>query len=462
MQEFNTINVEARFIKSILKNIYLPIIPIATTGDFLVSGVEYVYKNKLIKCTENGTLIGDASAYDNIVYVPRGSNSNERAPAANEFTICGPDFICGVGVRHAKYDTITSITSTKFIPGLNSSFQSDSDLYDAKTHRRLGKYLRWYRDNTGIDLMPLYNCFTGEDTTLVRIGNEGLTSYREDNKTVWMIPAFLNRHYKIYINSAHPVTICGAFLNEFGRIKAVGRENAKYVDELIDNHPMQLSNMSYATPVDFTMFTADDYVMSYNNDFYILIQTSNDNTPSIVVFESEHTYTGGRHITSREILGTVDYSMFNPPIKSSLIYGNYNASFPYSERLIEFLMGNVITSAEDIPKNIERIQNGLSVQNMYNMTTDVWDDKLRFILYNEYFSYKHNYFFNSKNPSQEEIQEKRIPYSKCVYASDESGTSKLVGLKNCEASKAFDVDLDITGYVDKDVENSIFKYRRKA
>jgi hypothetical protein len=38
--------------------------------------------------------------------------------------------------------------------------------------------------------------------------------------------------------------------------------------------------------------------------------------------------------------------------------------------------------------------------------------------------------------------------------------SKIVGIKNSPTKRTFTKQYDITGYVDKDVENTLFKYRR--
>jgi hypothetical protein len=41
----------------------------------------------------------------------------------------------------------------------------------------------------------------------------------------------------------------------------------------------------------------------------------------------------------------------------------------------------------------------------------------------------------------------------------EGADKVIIGLKNCKVRQDFTTKYDILGYVDKDVENSLFKYR---
>jgi hypothetical protein len=488
MARFNVSNVEVRFIHSLLKNTYLPILPTVTVGDYLVEGANYVYKDKIVHCKKSGELVDTTHSKDSLTYVHRTDSTPQNlklCAAVSSLALCGPRFICGMGPKRAEYSVEQTFSYSKPAYGLTYRYESPSDTYDVNTHIHLGRYLRWYRDNKGVDLMPLYNCFTGEDTSFVHIKGGKLTEGNDPTKTTWIVPAQLNKKYSIYINSSRPVSVCGAFLNDFGRVRYRGLENIKFVDEMLDNKVVECFNSNYNHPISFKTDTDRSELISFTNNFYIILQTDKSHNSSIVVIEGEEHLSDSKFITSREIfLDTQDYSRFNPGIKSSLVIFPSNHQIPYSSRLIEFLTEQAITSEEDIPKNIGRVQKALGVRGQYRMTEDVWDETLRYILYNNYFKYVNDYSFDRASLSQSTlrtiVKEKKIPEDRLVYLKnsegkfiDEDGTliedkngniqigkeKVIVGLKNLKSRQHFDNPYDITGYVDKDMENSLFKYR---
>jgi hypothetical protein len=190
---------------------------------------------------------------------------------------------------------------------------------------------------------------------------------------------------------------------------------------------------------------------------------------------------------------------------------------PYSNRLIEFLTENAISNAEDIPNNIGRIQNRLSISHNESLR-DVWSDELRFIVHHEYFKHTNKHYLHSSqlNRSYEPLTE--VPYDEYVvyntppefrynstgdsledsyYEYDKNAgvfkvlksqpnnwnthywtyyrysntegfkplkstsniSDNIAGFKNCKQKKTFEQSWDITGYIDKDVENKLFGYR---
>lgn len=467
MQKFNNINLESRFIKNILQNTYIPTLPIVTDGDFIVSGVEYCFKNHLIRCITTGRVTSSAAVVEGVVYVPRHPEKNPLivSPSASDSIVCAPDFICGVGVRKATYTIIEKISSDKNLSGLNYAYKSHTDKYDSETHKHLGNYLRWYRDSYGVDLLPFYNCFCGETYTLTQIKDNHLTDEYDSSKTVHIVPIHLNKRYTVFINSQHTVSMCGTFLNNNGRVLNPLKDDRKYMDEFLDNTVLQYESLSFHTPITYEMNTADPQLMSYNNNFYLIIQMNSSNFCPIVVLEGDYKANHSRLVTSTERYNdnanvNIDYSLFKPPVNPSLTLAPTSFYTPYSPRLIEYLTENVITNIDDIPKNILRIQDSLNMGYDGDLN-DVWSDEMRFLVYNKYFRYTSEHYFNgfqlddNYRPTTESMNTKTIPEDLKVI--DENG--EWVGTKNCKLRRTFETSYDITGYVDKDVENSLFRYR---
>jgi hypothetical protein len=465
MQKFNVDNVEARFIKNLLLNTYLPNFPIACVGDFIVGGCYYVYGNFVIRCDTSGVLTTpyDTSHLENIKYVKgynnNGSLFNKMSPTPSDFALCSTDFYCGVGIRAATYTAVCSFNHEKQLSGVTSNYISHSHIYDVGTHKQLGRYLRWYKSAYGVDLMPMYNCFVNHDITHSYLTSKGVQDGVRSNQTVWVIPALLNKTYQIFINSPSTVMVKGVFMNDFGRVRHKVDGEKVYLDTLLTDGVKIYNDTSYNNPITYTSFTNDSNLIQYSNDFYIMVQVPSTHSGSIVVIEGETQRQTHNIITSGEVYvgregewPTIDYSAFSPLVTPSIAIISGKSQLPYSDRLMEYLVGSAIHSAEDVPNNIYRLQDKLNITNKYNTDKDVWNNIIKYLLYNKHFAYTEKRYFNSNNPTQEEIS--KLPESKLVYKD-----GQLVGLKDMNNHMPTNVKYDILGFCDKDVENSLFKYK---
>lgn len=459
MQKFNTNNVESRFIKNLLLNTYLPNFPIAYSGDTIKAGATYTFGNNIIKCLTSGALLDSSHEYKDITFV-EGHNSDEtrfstHSPACGDSIVCGESVICGVGMRIAEYTILTDFTVNKQIPGLTSNFISHLNTYGEEAHKQLGKYLRWYKSAYDIDLMPLYNCFTNTETTHIHLNSSGIVDGNNPNVTTWIIPALPNKKYQIYINEPGRIFLGATFLNELGRVKC-RHLDVDYLDEILDNNLMMIEGSSYSRPIEFSVSTDDPVLINYSNNFYIVLQVSKNHTSSIAVIESDATSTSVP-ITSREIFvdrkdkkwKNIQYHQFNPLINSSLTNVSTSYSIPYSDRLIEYLLNNVIDTREDISMNIYRLQKELGVLDKYDLDKDVWSPLMKFLLHNKYFQRQPLYYVENN-----QLDLANIPDTKLVKDDE----NNIVGLKNVPIKKPHYQATDIVGFCDKDVENSIFRY----
>ena len=315
--------------------------------------------------------------------------------------------------------------------------------------------------------MPLYNCFTNNETTHIHLTPNGIVDEMNSEYTVWAVPVALNRYYQIFVSSPSTVMIKGAFLNNFGRVKMFSNAEEGYLDSLLNETVAIYNDTSYSNPITYRAFTNDKRLVDYSNDFYIIIQVPNNHSGSIAVIEGE-TLTHNQHmITSREVYlnrdgeyttgkkwaDIIDYDSFNPKVRSSLTIISGKTQLPYSDRLMEYLVNSAIHSSEDIPQNISRIQKELGISEKLGTEKDVWHSIMKYLLYSKHFSYTDSRYVNSINPTAEELS--HLSDTKICRAED--GT--LLGLKNMRNRRPSNIKVDILGFCDKDMENSLYKYK---
>ena len=65
----------------------------------------------------------------------------------------------------------------------------------------------------------------------------------------------------------------------------------------------------------------------------------------------------------------------------SLLKTNDGVSYPFSDRLVEYLVNAVVTQTEYLDGNIQKVQEALKIN---HKTLGIWDDSIRSYLYNYY------------------------------------------------------------------------------
>ena len=188
MLEFNKVSTESNFIKNLLATTYLPLIRTVREGDFIVADRLYIFKCNVIKCKQSGYLKGSYEALNGL-------------PAATYKVLEEYHF----GDKNGK---------------LCTNYISNSEGYDYKTHEFLGKYLRNLRDMYGLNLMPLYNCFSNQPVYGLhihpqRVGRDGF----EYETTVYKVPIRFNTTYTICIENLGVTSFAPAFIEHNNLLK---------------------------------------------------------------------------------------------------------------------------------------------------------------------------------------------------------------------------------------------------
>ena len=123
-------------------------------------------------------------------------------------------------------------------------------------------------------------------------------------------------------------------------------------------------------------------------------------------------------------------SGFKPISKIQLLAFNTGESYPFADRLVEYLSGSAITPVDGIADNIKRVQKVMAQNNHYFRTEGIWENQIQKIAY--------DYIMNAGpieyNPETGKLNDKRL------------GLHPRAGhSKKCQL-------YDILGFIDRDVE----------
>lgn len=399
MQQFYTNTIESKFIKDLIATTPLPTIDTLYKGKWIVPGCYYITDCNVVKAN---SVEGSVEAFQ---FDPDNFSS--------QLTIISP----------YKFDSS--------YPGLTSTYNSINDGYDSKTHYYLGNYLRCIRDLHGINLMPFYNCYNGEYVTDIFINTSTTTTIANETevttikhsiiqsdpnvrgKKVVSIPVKFGETYSIFIDCSTDVEIMCGFYGNKGYISPT---QTPAVEIKTENKYMSLKYTSFRDGFTYTTPKPEKSTYPYTRFFKMFIQLPLNTESSIVVLEGDYTTKDTAAIDNFPTKVRQNQTLLSD---LSLTQIASTVSYAFSDRLIEYLTYNVITGEETITQNISRVQqyasslinaklNHTEPFNMLSSTPDVWDTKLQ------------TYLFNLAKESKY-IQNK----------------------------------LDLTGYVDKDVEQVI-------
>lgn len=386
LQKYYTNTIQGKFIKELLRSTYIPTVPIYKLGDSLIQGMTYISGGYIVKAKKNTTDI----------------NFPTSLTDSNYFEILEP-YVLGKQYR-----------------GITSNFVSNSSTYDSETHKQLGNYLRAIRDLYNINLMPFYNCFSGNYNDNIRIDTEHKQiKYSQqivrDGYKVMLVPIKFNQTYTIYLNSSLPIILGSIYYDD------------KYVlneTQLLDNDLIQPTYASMDQPIYYrinkvgsTESNNDPNADIINNYLTLLIQVPSAYSSNVVVLEGEYkplSYVDIKVIkdefdnekiqpntvTEKLCETIVDFTNENSwtnqnierlfPIEPFLTHTIGTQNYAFSSRLVEYLLQNVITDVDFISDNIERVQqycssdksaelNGIKYTEGY--IKGVWDIHLQKYIY---------------------------------------------------------------------------------
>lgn len=275
----------------------------------------------------------------------------------------------------------------KYVRNYTHNLKINSIYYDGETHKRLGDYLRFIRDYFNVNLMQLYNCFVPESLTNFYYNNDSITFDSDDNTyKLYMLPVKFDSVYTIAIESETPIELMCCFYDKSETIKNEDLYKLTYkkVNYSRFSKPFLYKNLNQH-------FDGD--LFSQEQNLKLLIKVPNDLSSTITILEGDYTKNNQFTLDNTNLISynrsivnfeVEDINNIHLVSSSQLLYINTGVSYPFSDKLISYLVGNTITPLDKISDNIKRVQNQLRKLNYIASIKypGFWQDNYKYILYN--------------------------------------------------------------------------------
>ena len=296
--------------------------------------------------------------------------------------------VCGqmiYGRRDLK-DLVDYWTFGEHILNITSTYKSKENYYSTDLHERLGDYLRAYRDYYNIDVMSFYNCYSnrllsnvGLPITSAESGSSVSDDFRR-RSTWWKGPPRLNTKvtcfpikigakYTIAINnrSYGPVRIQpmffhnGYFLNvpRPGDEKQLLRTNAEFSSFPYIVYKASLENLISA----YDEESLKDVILAPDYDRASTIKLLKNQKYLCLVVEVPTTDSLNLSVVESSL--AADSQVPYPAVNNTLLTEKLDKPIPFSDRLLEYLTGHVISPATPSSPCVAQIQRIVSSDSFY-------------------------------------------------------------------------------------------------
>lgn len=304
------------------------------------------------------------------------------------------------------------------IPNYTKTLKIQNNVYDSYTHEYLGDYLRFHRDFANINLMPLYNCFSNRACPKLDIKFDLIAGQDDENNYIvefntekhsdlfkyYMVPVKFFKDYTIAIDSEAAIEVCccifGQYQNENKKFEAVPKLTYQCFSDSQFNTPKLYSKIKNLNLLLDKNHSSE--LAQYEDDLKLILKIPVNNNSSIVILEGDYTtYTDSNifHTSDKgkaklvnhtvlnlEHINKLDQLVDNLITPLQLFRMNTGESYPFADRLIEYLVGNAVTVNETIEDNVIRAKKVLSRYCPEDVpgiddSNGVWEPVLQYLAY---------------------------------------------------------------------------------
>jgi hypothetical protein len=326
------------------------------------------------------------------------------------------------GVYYDNESKDSRITRTLHSPG---------NIYDTKTHEYLGDYLRFLRDYYNVNLMSLYNCFSDkvynniinfEIKEKIEEGGKVIEKViatfnsQDSGYRIYAIPVKLFAEYTIALDSDFGIELfCGFYNTELSVPDDIAKRTYQKVNKTLFSQPFIYNKLNINNWYEDSELLEECWdLTNREHDLRLFIKVPAACESTITILEGDYTtYNNSRYFPTKEtisVTGTgsvadreesrtiwryqqnhsvLNFSTgidlnnydFKPIGKLQLLALNTRESYPFADRLIEYLSGSTIDPTDEIPDNIKRVQRVMRDNGYYFKIEGLWENKMQNILY---------------------------------------------------------------------------------
>ena len=279
---------------------------------------------------------------------------------ANENFVSGKHYIKGSQLYLGDGDgslvrKITYNYGKKYL-NLTSNLEINNLIYDRETHRYLGKYLRFLRDQKHVDLMSMYNCFDGETFSkniTITIGKDKEIVFKnDDNYIVYQIPITLNS-LNLKMFDGREIQL-GVYIdaNDTYVEGSTKKSCRDFVLEKTYKTMRTTSIFKYDALVTLLQSLKDptntilkDFILNNVDKMYLLVKVLKSDLKSIVILEDskKYEYVDSKSVWHGQEPSTTARGYYKLPVFPQLFSNeNLDNNYLLADRLVEYLTENVI------------------------------------------------------------------------------------------------------------------------
>ena len=302
-----------------------------------------------------------------------------------------------------KAESVIFDSTDNIIEGASSSFQQDlltkvlTLQYSSSVQNEFNQNNDSFYIVRTISTPPLYCGVLRKYDTTTTYKFGALSGYK-----VVAVPIKFDTTYTIAVDADNIVSLRGLIYGDNGMIQdiTVNKKNSKstvYYSDYLSYSCATLPYSHFREPFTYRVDLASNNVAlddsiktalyTRQKDLKLILQIPSNSSSSIVVLEGDYTKNNQTEVTQGSVVfdrdpitgETIDSRELNKLYDTdtipedtcclkhsdnlSLLYYNTGVSYAFSDRLIEYLLLNVVTQHENLSTNISRVQ--LSLKNIY-------------------------------------------------------------------------------------------------